>query len=50
MRVGGHHPGANVDAQRRCLHQHDEGMPAVHDRAGVGWGPMEHAHDGARFA
>ena len=31
-----HHPGVDVEAKRRCLHQHDEGMPAVHDRAGIG--------------
>ena len=35
LRVGGHHSRVDVEAKRRCLHQHDEGMP-VYDRAGTG--------------
>ena len=28
--------GVGGEAKRRCLLQHDEGIPAVHDRVGIG--------------
>ena len=36
LRVGGHPFGADVDAKRRCSHQHFEGRPVVSDRVGAG--------------
>ena len=36
LRESGHLPGVDVEAKRRFLRQHDEGMLAVCDRARIG--------------
>ena len=36
FRVGNHHLGGDVEAQRRCLLQHEEGISVVQDRLGIG--------------
>ena len=36
LRVGHHHLGCDVEAKRRCLLQHEDGIPAAYDRLGIG--------------
>ena len=43
LQVGCHHLSVDGDTQRRYLLQHDEGIPAVRERVGIGSKPPVHA-------